>query len=627
MFKHPFSRWWVGGSPTVHTPPNAYSHLNGDGTLSPSAPKDGPWVEGSDETHSNPWLGGADPRWDEQAKDPEKCSGWKSGSYYDYCPDVGGFHPDKQDGDFNHGKVWVGSSDDKPGSEKEAAAAWKGSATINPHSSRPPPVFGSAPAGFQPGTLGTDLEPLPPPFYPSSHSVPATFSDRPDPHDVVHVGNPIAEDGLVAPDPVDLEPIMGEVDFPMPWQPMTPATMPFDWDRPVPWRPMVPAAPSAQDIQWADLMLASVPDFGGPVTTATQSVNHPLTSSSFSTQNGMAKTGKSGRGKRPKSARKPRQKKVSQATTNRTRVRRTRAPRIIASTTGDGAVRIQHTEYLGDIANTTTTFESTSYALNPGLVKSFPWLASVARNFNEYEFVNLRFYYETEAATTIGGCLMMATNPDAVDSAPTTKQDMSNLVGYVRTAPWKEVGEVLQPPGVCGVRRFIRQGSVSNTDLKTYDAGNFIVATQGISSPTTIGELYVQYDVVFRAPIRVVGAPGAKIVNASATTASTFGTAPTTTGSLGSSVSAATKTITFSQTGTYLMSVTGVGTTLVNPTTSASTATISAGHVINSAATSILSVITVTVTAVGQTVVLDYSGSATFTSVIVYIATDEVSAI
>jgi hypothetical protein len=50
---------------------------------------------------------------------------------------------------------------------------------------------------------------------------------------------------------------------------------------------------------------------------------------------------------------------------------------------------------------------------------------------------------------------------------------------------------------------FVRPGAQPpNTDIKTYDAGNFRIATQGIAANTaTLGELRVRYSVVLSVPV------------------------------------------------------------------------------------------------------------------------------
>jgi len=91
----------------------------------------------------------------------------------------------------------------------------------------------------------------------------------------------------------------------------------------------------------------------------------------------------------------------------RTRIVKTGAPRMMTLRNGD--CLIAHREYIQDITAATgspSTFQATQFALNPGQVATFPWLSNVAKNFESYRFKKLRFHYETEAPSSLGGCLV-----------------------------------------------------------------------------------------------------------------------------------------------------------------------------------------------------------------------------
>jgi hypothetical protein len=53
-----------------------------------------------------------------------------------------------------------------------------------------------------------------------------------------------------------------------------------------------------------------------------------------------------------------------------------------------------HREYLGDIQGT-AGFNNTAYPLNPGMSQTFPWLSTVAENFQEYRIHGLVFEFRS----------------------------------------------------------------------------------------------------------------------------------------------------------------------------------------------------------------------------------------
>lgn len=182
-------------------------------------------------------------------------------------------------------------------------------------------------------------------------------------------------------------------------------------------------------------------------------------------------------------------------------VAKTSVPAIKATSRGFVVV---HREYIQDVTAADANFRNTTFSINPGLATTFPWLSAIAGRFESYLFRRLHFIYEPICPTTTPGAVMMAVDYDAVDTAPTSKVLLMSYRGAVRSAPWNITrfdatrGDLRK----FGVQRFVRTSSnPANTDLKTYDVGNLQLATQNTpSTPTTLGELYVEYEVEFFTP-------------------------------------------------------------------------------------------------------------------------------
>ncbi len=165
-----------------------------------------------------------------------------------------------------------------------------------------------------------------------------------------------------------------------------------------------------------------------------------------------------------------------------------------------------HREYLGDISGT-AGFNNTLYPLNPGISTTFPWLSSVAQNYQEYRFHGLVFEFRsliTDFVTSgAPGVVVMSTNYNADVPAYTTKQQMENAEYAVSVKPTVNMmhgiecalGQTILPT------KFIRSGNVPiGQDLRLYDQGNFQFATQ--TNPVqNLGELWVSYCVEFFKPV------------------------------------------------------------------------------------------------------------------------------
>lgn len=294
----------------------------------------------------------------------------------------------------------------------------------------------------------------------------------------------------------------------------------------------------------------------------------------------------------------------------------------------NGSRSITFCEYVQDVAGS-VDFAVGKFPVQPGIATLFAWLASQAVNYNEYRFTNLRFRFETEKAATLSGKVMLAFNPDAADGAPASKQEMLEFENKASDVLWKEfmLNVPVRPTEALGNKRYVRTGALSsNLDIKNYDLGNLWVATQGMADTTAVGELFVEYTVELSSPIVSAAAL------AYATTATQLGNSPTSSSFFGSSTkpdsggldyATATNTITFNRVGKYALvaSISGTGLhTVFTPVTSASTAntiTVANAGLSNAAAdagTLAMFILLVTITARGQTVVLDLSTVATTVS-------------
>lgn len=159
------------------------------------------------------------------------------------------------------------------------------------------------------------------------------------------------------------------------------------------------------------------------------------------------------------------------------------------------SVIISHRSLLRSITSS-SSYSVFAVPCNPALAQSFPWLSKVAARYDEYRFLKLKYEFRSVCATSTAGVAMMSFDYDATDEAPPTKQAQSQIVPSTEDNLWKN--NVLSVPGD-GKFRFTRQGSVSNTDLKTMDYGNLFFST--IYGPNSVvGELYVEFEVELRKP-------------------------------------------------------------------------------------------------------------------------------
>lgn len=291
--------------------------------------------------------------------------------------------------------------------------------------------------------------------------------------------------------------------------------------------------------------------------------------------------------------------------------------------------RIVHRELIGSVVGTAAFTVANSFALNPGLAATFPWLSIMAQGWEQYRFRKLKFCYYTRTGSNIPGSVILAPDYDAADAAPASEQIASAFEDVAEDAPWKDIECVCAQLSMAAgtTRHFTRSGALAaNLDVKTYDVGNLHLCTVD-GTAVNWGKLWVEYDIEFFVPqlppTGQLALVGGQVTGATTQTgANPFGVAPTLdTQSAGITMSAA-SVLTFGSAGTFLCGVRYIGTGITvvgNPTASAGATIVSGGSDIVAAATSATQEIGVNVTVPGST--LTYGITATtVTSAILHVA-------
>lgn len=189
------------------------------------------------------------------------------------------------------------------------------------------------------------------------------------------------------------------------------------------------------------------------------------------------------------------------------------APALVTSSRprSDGRITVSHRELVTEIKSF-TDFTVESWNINPGLSATFPWLCGIARNYDCYQFRSLSFEFSTMKSTQSTGSVMMAVDYDAADANPATKQELLTFHNAVTGALWAPLHYVCDPLDLkkFGPQRFNRTSLKSNTDVKTYDLGKLVVASNGCSAAdngTLLGELWVNYVVDLITPGSIEAGP------------------------------------------------------------------------------------------------------------------------
>lgn len=171
------------------------------------------------------------------------------------------------------------------------------------------------------------------------------------------------------------------------------------------------------------------------------------------------------------------------------------------------AVYVRHREYIGDvISGAANTFNIQKYVINPALGTTFPWLASVAQQYEEYKIKGMIFEFKTMSADALNstntalGQVIMATQYNVLSPDFINKQQMENYEFACSTKPSCSVIHPIEcePHETPLTELFTRSlnTAIVGSDARLYDFGNFYIATNGMQSGfVNLGELWVSYEI------------------------------------------------------------------------------------------------------------------------------------
>jgi hypothetical protein len=164
------------------------------------------------------------------------------------------------------------------------------------------------------------------------------------------------------------------------------------------------------------------------------------------------------------------------------------------------SIRIRKREYLGAILGS-AGIAIKSLVINAGDPATFPSLSRVAMNYEQYKMNGCVFWFKSTSgeSSSVGdtaiGEIIMASQSDSAEVAPTNKQQLVSTDGSVQNKPSLSSCYGVECADVSVLK--IRHGDPNERieAASLYDVGRFFIATEGMNAATTrVGELWVTYD-------------------------------------------------------------------------------------------------------------------------------------
>lgn len=176
-------------------------------------------------------------------------------------------------------------------------------------------------------------------------------------------------------------------------------------------------------------------------------------------------------------------------------------------TNGKRGVVFRESEFLGDIVSSSVAgaFNNQVFRVNPADPATFPWLALMAPNFDQWEPLGLvvRFVSTSASFGNTGqqlGTVILAANYDPQDAPYASKQAMETADYAISTKASESVEMGMECDPRERATRLLFTAAVkaaSAAEQRTNDLATIEVGTQGCGASQTLGELWLDYDIAF----------------------------------------------------------------------------------------------------------------------------------
>lgn len=170
---------------------------------------------------------------------------------------------------------------------------------------------------------------------------------------------------------------------------------------------------------------------------------------------------------------------------------------------------VSHRELVGTVTNAGVTGfaltpESSAYPgydLSPGCGTLFPWLSTIARNFEKYQFKNLKFEFIASSPSTYSGRFYAAIDYDWNDPIATSKASLMCNRTCIEGSLWEPLTLVADVKAMHDdiPFKYVMSGTRVEAEPRT-TFGGFLMCAFDTTTTNVVFDLWVSYTVEFRTP-------------------------------------------------------------------------------------------------------------------------------
>lgn len=176
---------------------------------------------------------------------------------------------------------------------------------------------------------------------------------------------------------------------------------------------------------------------------------------------------------------------------------------------------IRHREYVGDllsgdipVGGSVTDFDLNKWTIQPGNPALFPWLSTIADNYQEWEargiIVELKTLTSDFSDKSVLGSMFCGTQYNVLEADPSSKRHLENLQYSTSSKPSESIIHAIECSASLNAQTHLyvaQDGVVKTGDSRLYDLGNLYLGSQGIPvEHAPIAEIWVSYEIALYKP-------------------------------------------------------------------------------------------------------------------------------
>lgn len=181
------------------------------------------------------------------------------------------------------------------------------------------------------------------------------------------------------------------------------------------------------------------------------------------------------------------------------------SPPVMLASKNSGSVILRHREFIADVIGS-IPFSLRKYDINAGLPSTFPWLSSIASNFEEYRVHGMVFEFKStssdsvlsSSANSALGTVVMATQYNSLLGDFPDKKTMENYEFANSSKPSVSFFHPVECKSELNPLHelYVRTSNAYKGDQRLYDLGSFQIAVSGQqANGGTIGELWCTFEI------------------------------------------------------------------------------------------------------------------------------------